>query len=168
MCMACGAGIPKKRVWSEDTMLDNTLVHSTELQHTLEVAFGSSLRAMNTAINLCRDFLKRKDISEDTKIHIVLRELFMNAVHHGNQMAVERKVTVRLEWSPPDGVTIRVEDEGPGFDYRALSMTPPANPARMNHRGFILIHALCDGIEFNEKGNCVVAHICSSKNVVAG
>ena len=164
MCMACGSGVPPKTEGDQDNTPDNTIIQSKESPRSLEVVFGSSLHEMNTALRLCCDFLKRKNIAEETKNHIVLRELLTNAISHGNQMVAERKVTVYLEWIPPDDVTIRVEDEGSGFDHHSLNLDLPANPARMRHRGFILINALCEGIEFNNKGNCVVVRICSAKN----
>ena len=166
MCMACGSGVPPKPVENQEITPDNANIQSKESPWSLEVIFGSSLHDLNSALHLCCDFLKRKNISEETKNHIVLRELFTNAVCHGNQMIPERKVIVYLECTSPDDVTIRVEDEGSGFDHHSVNLNLPTNPSRMKHRGLILIRALCDEIEFNEKGNCVVTHICSLKNNV--
>ena len=159
MTRACGSEMPDKKTFGAPPPSEKTEIQCVDTPNSLNVVFASSPKSMSAAIQVCRDYLKSKMLSEDTKYHIVLRELFLNAIQHGNQMATEKKVNVRLEWIPNYEVRIRVEDAGPGFDYRSINMQPPENPARMKQRGFVLIRALCDEIEFNEKGNCIVVRI---------
>ena len=46
-----------------------------------------------------------------------------------------------------------------GFDYGKLRMLPQADPRRIGKRGFILIKALSDKIEFNEIGNRITVRV---------
>ena len=160
MCIACGNGIPQKGKHGLETLSSRTGIQTIESSHSLSITFDSTLQAMSAAVQACRIFLKDKMLSEDTRYHIVLRELFLNAIQHGNQMDPSKKVAVHVEWIPDSEVRIQVEDCGPGFDYHAVNMWPPENLTRMKQRGYVLIHALCDDIAFNENGNCVVVHLC--------
>lgn len=90
---------------------------------------------------------------------IVLRELLVNAVEHGNQRDAGRKVIGSVERLGASRYHIVVEDEGIGFDYHGLDMTLPEDPKHVQDRGYTLINALTDQLEFNEKGNRIMADL---------
>ncbi|MBA7522189.1 hypothetical protein ES705_14306 [subsurface metagenome] len=90
---------------------------------------------------------------------IVLRELLLNALIHGNKSVAERHIKCRIEKLEKAEFRIEVEDEGNGFDYQNLDMRLPKNPHRLKRRGYILINALSDRIEFNSRGNCITAYV---------
>lgn len=65
----------------------------------------------------------------------------------------ERTITVVCAFSATDA-TIRVIDEGPGFDVSSLpDPTRPENLGKSGGRGLLLIRAFLDDVQFNEKGN---------------
>lgn len=122
-------------------------------------SFSSEMLLVDRVIQSCRDYLKRFDIPEFSKFRLVLRELLINAVEHGNRKAVERPVLCRIESIGGFQFKITVEDEGEGFDYASLSMELPKDPHQLRSRGYALINAFTDSLEFNEKGNQVTAFI---------
>ena len=90
---------------------------------------------------------------------IVLRELLLNALIHGNNNVPERHIKGRIEKLEKARLRIEVEDEGSGFDYQNLDMRLPENPRHLKRRGYILINALSDHIKFNSRGNCITAYV---------
>lgn len=105
-------------------------------------------------------FLSRHGISEHSSFNVVLRELLLNAIVHGNRGETERTVRCEVVHVGEGRFRIVVEDEGEGFDYRALDTLLPADPKRIRHRGYKLVNALSDQLEFNREGNQVTAYVC--------
>ncbi len=131
----------------------------SEDANSIFFSFSSEMMIVDRVIQSCRDYLKRFDIPEFSKFRLVLRELLINAVEHGNRKAVERTVSCRIEAMGGFQFKITVEDEGEGFDYASLSMELPKDPHQIRSRGYALIAAFTDKLEFNEKGNKITAFI---------
>jgi len=89
----------------------------------------------------------------------VLRELLVNAITHGNRDIPNGVVICSIEEVDPFRFKIAVEDQGEGFDYADLDTALPENPRRLGDRGYKLINALSDTLQFNEKGNRITAYI---------
>ncbi|HEC60648.1 MAG TPA: ATP-binding protein [bacterium] len=104
-------------------------------------------------------FVDRVKDENRSGLMIVLRELLLNAVIHGNNNVAERHINCRIEKLEKTRLRVEVEDEGSGFDYRNLDMRLPENPNHLKRRGYILINALSDRIEFNSRGNCITAYV---------
>jgi anti-sigma regulatory factor (Ser/Thr protein kinase) len=82
-------------------------------------------------------------------------EALANAMLNGNSNNPRKRVWLEAVFSP-ESITIRVTDEGPGFDPRKVSdPTLPANRRRVGGRGIFLIRKLMDEVEFNEQGNSI-------------
>ena len=107
-------------------------------------------------------FKKYAPSSDRLSCSIVLRELLDNAVEHGNRGIETRIVTGSLTYLGEGTFRIIVEDEGEGFDCAGLDVTVPEDPRRVKSRGYVLIHALADRLEFNEKGNRVTAYVSAT------
>lgn len=134
-----------------------------------------------------REVAPRLDHRRRDALHLALREVLLNAVEHGNlgityeekTEATERGTLDALLASrqaeprygarqvhveatrTPDRVTIVVEDEGAGFDWRSLpDPTDPENLLLAHGRGVLLANLSVDELTFNEAGNRVtlVAH----------
>ena len=104
-------------------------------------------------------FLDGINTKNRSGLMIVLRELLLNALIHGNKNVVERHIKGRIEKLEKNRLRIEVEDEGGGFDYQNLDMGLPENPRHLKRRGYILINALSDRIEFNSRGNCITVYV---------
>lgn len=92
-------------------------------------------------------------------ISIVLRELLKNAIVHGNEEDTAQRVWCRIDASHPGMVSVTVRDAGKGFNYRILDLRLPEQPGKLEHRGYKLINAYADRLEFNKKGNEVTAFL---------
>jgi len=70
-----------------------------------------------------------------------------------NETNVVKRIRVKLEISE-DEMTVAIQDEGPGFDYRSRTQdVDPEELFRSSGRGLLLIQSLMDGLSFNEAGN---------------
>ncbi len=96
------------------------------------------------------DLCRRAGCGDDPEywLSAALREAMANAVRHGNRQDPTKMVRVDciIENST---VTIRVEDEGEGFDVTDVpDPTDPANLLRPDGRGIFYIRQLMDHVEF--------------------
>lgn len=71
---------------------------------------------------------------------------------------------VELECRDEGGLRLTVEDEGEGFDYRSLDLKLPEGCGRIRDRGYKLVNAYCDKIEFAAPGNRVTAYLKSANH----
>ena len=130
-----------------------------EDENSISFRFSSEMRQADRVIQACDVYLKALGIAEASEFRLVLRELLINAVEHGNKKAVERLVKCDVAYLDEWQFCITVEDEGEGFDHLCLEMKLPDDPQENRKRGYALIYAFTDRLEFNEKGNCVTAYI---------
>lgn len=101
-------------------------------------------------LNRINPVVKDKDIMFDIKL--ILNELIVNGVMHGNQCINSKCVKLLLEVEN-DQVKIQVEDEGQGVNYDFKSY----NPEELNFcgRGLVIVSGLSD--EFYIEKNRVIA-----------
>ncbi len=88
-------------------------------------------------------------------IKLILSELFVNALNHGNRQDPEKKIFVNYVIEH-DKIVFTIQDEGDGFDY--LNIHDPAldeNILKPSGRGLFLVKSLADFLEFKEKGNVI-------------
>lgn len=119
----------------------------------------NDLRAIERAV---AEFVERGRAVgfDDDRLRLNLRvgltEALANAMLYGNNRDPRKHVRVEAQFSP-ERITIRVTDEGRGFDPHQLrDPTAPANVQRTGGRGIFLIRKLMDRVEFNEQGNSVL------------
>jgi serine/threonine-protein kinase RsbW len=96
-------------------------------------------------------------IGEDQygNILIAALEAANNAILHGNKLDESKNVEV-LFIIEKDFLKIRVEDQGPGFDYQNIpDPTAPENIENVNGRGIFLMDKLSDSIRFENEGAIV-------------
>jgi DNA-binding response OmpR family regulator len=90
-----------------------------------------------------------------SNISICIDELLNNALMHGNDLDETKKIFVAMAFDQ-EKVTVSIEDQGDGFDYKKIvsEFTDNADtlPAQ---RGLFIVHYLMDEMFFNDKGNKV-------------
>ena len=88
-------------------------------------------------------------------ILIAVLEAANNAILHGNKL--EEKKIVKINMSIEDELLrFKIEDEGPGFDYKNVpDPTAPENIENVNGRGIFLMEKLSDKMEFTRNGATV-------------
>jgi serine/threonine-protein kinase RsbW len=88
-------------------------------------------------------------------LRVGVTEALANAMLYGNARDPRKRVRIEARITA-DSMTIRVTDEGRGFDPASVpDPTLPANLFRPGGRGLFLIHKLMDRVEFNECGNSI-------------
>jgi serine/threonine-protein kinase RsbW len=84
-------------------------------------------------------------------VGVAIRECVINAIKHGNQNDSSKRVFVDFETAERDGVqelTIRVRDQGIGFDPEALkNPLDPENLLKSSGRGIFLIRNFMDDLQ---------------------
>jgi len=94
---------------------------------------------------------------------LILNELIANGTVHGNKRLCDKTITAQIEAINLKTISITIADEGSGFDYKRFferAYPCDANPFSETGRGLKLIKAMCDDIQFNQKGNQI--QICKS------
>lgn len=92
----------------------------------------------------------------DNNVRLALVEALTNAMEHGNRWDESKLVRVKARVDR-DLLVVEVEDEGHGFDHRALpDPTKTENLLCERGRGIFLMRSIMDEISFNPQGNKVV------------
>jgi serine/threonine-protein kinase RsbW len=102
--------------------------------------------AERTLLDLCRRAGCNAD--EEYRLLTALREALANAVRHGNRQNPDQ--VVRVFFTIEDSTaTIRVEDEGDGFDPADVpDPTTPENLLRPSGRGIFYMRQFMNRVEF--------------------
>jgi serine/threonine-protein kinase RsbW len=95
------------------------------------------------------------DHKEVFGVRLALEEAMVNAVKHGNRHDPTK--CVRASWHVgPNRVLIEIEDEGDGFDPRAVpDPCAPENLERNCGRGLFLMRHYMSSVSYNRRGNRV-------------
>ncbi len=114
------------------------------------LVLASRFENIEVAEQALRDLCDEAGCDGDDLYWIItaLREALANAVRHGNRSDPGRKVLV--DFNVEDcTVSIRIEDEGEGFDPKAVpDPTDPENLLRPNGRGIFYMQQFMNHVEF--------------------
>lgn len=87
------------------------------------------------------------------RLGLAIREATANGVQHGNKEQPEKRVTVSFVLDG-EGVTIRIQDEGEGFDLDGLpDPLAPENLFKPRGRGILLMNSFMDDVNFEFDGD---------------
>ena len=117
-----------------------------EPELTVSSTFDSRVESVDVAEELVRRFSEDIGFEESDQYFIGLaaREIFINAIKHGNRFDRTKKVGIRLSKSA-SGLTIEVDDEGDGFKLENVPDPREAeNLARRSGRGITIALAIMD------------------------
>lgn len=116
----------------------------------------SDLRMIEAAVTYLVDRCRAYDFSGtrlDLNFRVGVTEALANAVLYGNRSDPRKSVRIDVSLDPTR-VTLRVVDEGHGFDPDAIpDPTLPENVPEPGGRGLFLLRKLMDEVEFSERGN---------------
>ena len=114
----------------------------------LDSVLPSVERVEEAAETLARQAGFEEEIS--SQISMVCREAAVNAVLHGNCYDPRKHVTASFELTQ-QALTVRVADEGKGFDPdKTPDPLAPENLLRTAGRGIFLMRALMDEVHFRQ------------------
>ncbi|HZT31604.1 MAG TPA: ATP-binding protein [Bryobacteraceae bacterium] len=113
---------------------------------TVDQFLDSTLESVDTAEEIAVQVGQKAGFDEDdlNKIAMAVRESMVNAVVHGNRYNKRKRVRFSVTQNS-DRLTVKVADEGEGFDYENLP-DPLAEENLLRHsgRGIFLMRAFMD------------------------
>ena len=113
---------------------------------TVERFLASTLESVDNAEELAVGVAQRAGFDEDDlmKIGMAVRESMVNAVVHGNRYNEHKRVRFSVAHNA-ERFTVRISDEGEGFDFEQLpDPLAPENLMRTSGRGIFLIRSFMD------------------------
>jgi serine/threonine-protein kinase RsbW len=120
--------------------------NSRHVPETVERSLDSTLDSVDSAEEIAVSVAQRAGFDDDDlmKIGMAVRESMVNAVVHGNRYNERKKVRFSVAKSP-EQFTVRIADEGEGFDFERLpDPLAPENIMRTSGRGIFLIRSFMD------------------------
>jgi serine/threonine-protein kinase RsbW len=123
--------------------------NASHTPEAVERLMDSTLDSVDSAEELAVGLAERAGVDEDDlmKVGMAVRESMVNAVVHGNRYNANKKVRFSVA-ADAERFTIRVADEGEGFDYDSLpDPLAPENLMKTSGRGIFLIRSLMDDFQ---------------------
>lgn len=118
----------------------------------------SNLESVKKFLQSVLDKLDSHIEDEDSffDIKLILNELVVNGVVHGNKGNTEKKVYLDVTLDEK-GITINVKDEGKGIDYDVSSYN--VDEMKCSGRGLLLVEALSDNLILKSNEIIVVKYL---------
>lgn len=120
-----------------------------------QLTISSDCREMEQVNAFLHDFLQGHnfDEAELEDILVAVQEGVTNAIIHGNNLSVQKRVRLELYLDPAQ-LKIVVRDDGVGFDMESLAdPTDPENRMKSNGRGLMFIRTFMDQVMNQANGD---------------
>ena len=126
----------------------------------VDINIGSRFDNIDLVDGVTEAVLAHSGLDEESveRLGLAIREAVANGVQHGNKEQPEKRVTVSFVLDK-DEVSIRIQDEGEGFDLGGLpDPLAPENLFKPRGRGILLMNSFMDEVSFDfdtERGTAV-------------
>ena len=136
---------------------DDIAVMVLELEdlYDLTMTVGTDVLQIRYVINSVLETLQGfEGLKDPITLRLCLEELLHNAMEHGNRCDVSKKVYITVK-AEPLRATIRVRDEGDGFDFIRLMSSGSGVSEVLSERGrgLLIVRHYADELRFNREGN---------------
>ena len=124
-----------------------------ELQ--VDVRIGSRFDNIDLVDVVTEAVLRHSGMDDESveRLGLAIREAVANGVQHGNKEIPEKRVTVSFVLDNEE-VSIRIQDEGEGFDLGGLpDPLAPENLFKPRGRGILLMNSFMDEVNFEFDGD---------------
>lgn len=114
------------------------------------MSISSRFENIEMAQHLCGKLLDGRNVSEETRhwVLMALREALANAIKHGNEQNLEKRVDLEMEVTG-ETLRIRIRDEGEGFDPGNVEdPLAPENRLKTSGRGIFYMKTFMDRVRF--------------------
>jgi serine/threonine-protein kinase RsbW len=116
---------------------------------TIRLEFGSAFDMLDF-VQVVSDYVGRlTGLYEDQlyEVSVAVREGVVNAIKHGNKHDIAKRVIVEFSVEPKDHMTVRVKDDGPGFDPEDIpDPLAPENIMKGSGRGILFMRNYMDDV----------------------
>lgn len=123
--------------------------------YIIKLEIPSNLKLIYVLDSVISEILNEMEFDKEAiqQVNLAVVEAGTNAVKHGNKNDPNK--AARFYFGVyPDKITIKIEDEGEGFQPEQVDdPLNPENLLRTSGRGIFLIHMCMDEVEFNDFGN---------------
>jgi serine/threonine-protein kinase RsbW len=122
-----------------------------------EINISSRIESLSIVENLIDEISIDLNLVADIygNVLIAVIEAVTNAIVHGNKNEASKLVRISF-FDDSNYLTVRVEDQGPGFDFDDIpDPTKPDNVEKPDGRGVFLMRHLADEIVFDRGGSIV-------------
>lgn len=129
----------------------------------VEINIGSRFDNIDLVDTVTDAVLRHAGMDDESveRLGLAIREAVANGVQHGNKEQPEKRVVVSFAYDQEE-ITIRIRDEGEGFDLDGLpDPLAPENLFKPRGRGILLMNSFMDEVEFEfdgGKGTIVKLH----------
>jgi anti-sigma regulatory factor (Ser/Thr protein kinase) len=115
--------------------------------------------AVSGILGRVEQYIRGRTAEDPTDLLLVLRELLVNAITHGNGGDPSRVVRMKIADLGQNRFSVAVSDEGGGFEYWKLDTRIPENPRNVRRHGYLVIEALAKTVAFSNGGSTVTATV---------
>lgn len=141
-------------------MTDDTIFNVSIGPSSLSVVLNSTMDNIDRVDALVKQMLAEHGLEKHSfSIRVVMREGLTNSVRHGNKQDPGKVIRFDIRITG-NTLTIVIEDQGEGFDWRAMQKAKrfgKDNEKPADHgRGFLIMDDYFDACGFNEKGNILI------------
>ncbi len=129
----------------------------SHVHEKIEFELPSDVSLMNGVLQYLLERVAKLGLikPERSNLFVALDEAFVNAVKHGNKNDPTKLVRITADLTPKEAC-FTVEDEGDGFDIKAIpDPCDPTNLFKASGRGVLLMYNIMDEVEYNAQGNRV-------------
>jgi serine/threonine-protein kinase RsbW len=121
----------------------------------LDVFLSPKLRHIDRAGEETERFLQENGVAVNPfGVLLIMREALTNAVLYGSRHEEDSQIRYSLRCEAGT-LTMEVEDDGDGFDWRSFSQDAPDITSECG-RGMAIMKLYSSGFQYNEKGNRLV------------
>ena len=118
----------------------------------LDIFLSPKLRYIDRAGEETERFLQENGLAVNPfGVLLVMREALTNAVLYGSRHEEDSQIRYSLRCESGT-LTMEVEDDGDGFDWKSLSSDVPDITSECG-RGMAIMTLYSSGFQYNEKGN---------------
>ncbi len=126
---------------------------------------SSDMKLAERVARASRDFAEMHCGGDTSNFVIIIRELLINAIEHGNKNDYGKQVVCSVEKISDSRFKIEINDEGNGFDMANMDMSIPDDPEAKRSRGLPLINAYSDELKFENEGTRAIAYCTIEKDI---
>ena len=117
----------------------------------VEVCFGSDLTYLDMVQEIADQISELVSFDDDARywIGLAVREAVTNAIQHGNEGDLEKKVELRFKMAT-DRLVIAVRDQGTGLDESEIpDPLDPQNLLKPGGRGIFFVRSFMDNVRIS-------------------